>query len=175
MRTISKSLLALLLVAGCCPANDEPLTIEEFTALIPEWEVAKTDPDNVVGDNGRAYGRYQIHKVMVDDYNRISGKTAKHSDAFDPEFSQELAKVVLTHYAKHIQSKGITLNSDHLLYIWNGGGGAWKRVENPIDDQKQRNLKVYSTKATVVLRSFRSNKTAKGSAMPSEEDNIVRN
>ena len=175
MLKISQTLLALLLVVGCCPANEEPLSIEEFTALIPQWEVARTDPDTVVGDNGKAYGRYQIHKIMVDDYNRISGKSAKHSDAFDPKFSQELAKVVLTHYANHIHSKGITPNSDHLLYIWNGGGGAWKRVEKPIDDQKQRNLKVYSTKATVILRNFRSNKTEQVSAMPSEEDNIVRN
>ena len=149
------------------------MTIEEFVKLIPEWEVAASAPDDIVGDNGKAYGRYQIHKVMVDDYNRISGNNAKHSDAFDPQFSSEMAKIVLSHYAKHIKNQGITPNTDHLLYIWNGGGGAWKRVENPGDDMKQRNLKVYRSKARVVIRNFRSNKSKQGTAMPSEEDNVA--
>ena len=173
MKILFRSLLACLSLSACCFANDEPISIEEFASLIPEWEVAANDPDTIVGDNGRAYGRFQIHKVMVDDYNRIAGKTAKHSDTFDPKFSKELAKVVLAHYAKHIHNQGIKPNTDHLLYIWNGGGGAWKRVENPVDDMKQRNLKVYRSKATVVLRNFRSAKSKQGATMPSEEDNVV--
>jgi hypothetical protein len=41
-----------------------------------------------------------------------------------------------------------------MLFIWNGGGGAWKRVENPIDDQKQINLDKYRKKALPIIKSF---------------------
>ena len=91
---------------------------------------------------------------MVDDYNRITGKDVAHEVAFDPAFSHHIAVTVLAHYAKHITSQGITLKIDHLLFIWNGGGNAWRRVENPINDEKQRNLERYKSRATPILKQY---------------------
>ena len=143
----------LLFLAGCCPASTS-ITLEDFVKLIPEWEVYPDSPHDVVGDNGAAYGHYQIHKVMVDDYNRITGSNASHTDAFDPEVSERIAYAVLSHYAKHIASTGVTPTADHMLFIWNGGGGAWKRVENQQADQKQINLKSCRSRATPIINNY---------------------
>jgi hypothetical protein len=112
-----------------------------------------------VGDNGAAYGHYQIHKVMVDDYNRITGSKATHTDAFDPVVGERIAYAVLSHYAKHIKASGVTPTTDHMLFIWNGGGGAWKRVENPQADQKQINLNTYRSRATPIINNYLNVKT----------------
>ena len=147
----------LLLLAGCCPASTS-ITLEDFVKLIPKWEVYPDSPHDVVGDNGAAYGHYQIHKVMVDDYNRITGSKASHTDVFDPAFGEMVAYAVLKHYAKHIQASGVTPTADHLLFIWNGGGGEWKRVENPINDQKQINLNTYRSRATPIINNYLNEK-----------------
>ena len=165
--------LTTLLLAACCPAEDS-ITLKDFVELIPKWEVYEDSPHTVVGDNGAAYGHYQIHKVMVDDYNRITGKNARHVDAFNPAFSKHLAYEVLSHYAKHIESKGITPNASHLLFIWNGGGSAWKRVENPKADQKQINLDRYRAKALPIINNFRS-QTSEVTMRPTEVDNLEAN
>jgi hypothetical protein len=147
------AVLLLLLITGCCPAAPS-ITLKDFVKLIPKWEVYPDSPYDVVGDNGAAYGHYQIHKVMVDDYNRITGSKATHTDAFDPVVGERIAYAVLSHYAKHIQASGITPTADHMLFIWNGGGGAWKRVENPQADQKQINLNTYRSRATPIINNY---------------------
>jgi hypothetical protein len=147
------TVLALLFVTGCCPTAPS-ITLKDFVKLIPKWEVYPDSPHTVVGDNGAAYGIYQIHKVMVEDYNRITGSKASHVDAFDPVFSEQLAYAVLRHYAKYIQSTGITPTADHLLYIWNGGGGAWRRVHHPVNDNKQRNLERYKRRADKIINQY---------------------
>lgn len=154
---LSKLLLLPLLLVSCCQASPS-ITLEDFVKLIPKWEVYPDSPHDVVGDNGAAYGHYQIHKVMVDDYNRITGSKASHTDVFDPAFGQRVAYAVLRHYAKHIQSTGVTPTADHMLFIWNGGGGAWKRVENPINDKKQFNLNTYKRRATPIINNYLNEK-----------------
>ena len=151
--TFVRLLLISFLLSGCCEGKTS-ITIEDFVSLIPQWEVYHDSPHDVVGDNGAAYGHYQIHKVMVDDYNRITGSKAIHTDAFDPEVSKRIAYAVLRHYARHISSTGVTPTADHLLFIWNGGGGAWRRVDNPQADQKQINLNTYRSRATPIIINY---------------------
>lgn len=143
----------MLIIAGCCPATPS-ITLKDFVKLIPKWEVYPDSPHTVVGDNGAAYGHYQIHKVMVDDYNRITGSKATHTDAFDPVVGERIAYAVLSHYAKHIKSTGVTPKADHMLFIWNGGGGAWERVESPRNDQKQINLNTYRSRAILIITNY---------------------
>lgn len=137
-----------------CEPKTPTITLNDFVALIPHWEVNNIHNSSIVGDNGRAFGLYQIHDIMVQDYNRITGSQAVHEDAFNTEFSRELAYKVLFHYKTHIESLGVEVTIDHLLFIWNGGGGAWKRVQTPIDDQKQRNLIRYKNRATPIIVDY---------------------
>ena len=149
---LSFKVFLFTLLCGCC--ERQSIALKDFVSLIPEWEVPSNSSPYIVGDNGAAYGHYQIHEVMVEDYNRITDSKASHLEAFDPEASERIAYAVLSHYAKHIHSNGITPTVDHMLFIWNGGGGAWRRVERPLADLKQSNLNRYRAKALPVI--FRS-------------------
>jgi hypothetical protein len=136
-------------------SNANPtITLHEFVSLIPSWEVPRGSNPRIVGDGGMAYGLFQIHQIMVEDYNRITGDTKTHQDAFDPEISRHIAYTVLSHYKAHIERLNKPVTTDHLLFIWNGGGGAWKRVENPINDKKQFNLNTYRSRATPIINNY---------------------
>ena len=151
-KTVIKAWATALFCSQPVVAN--PITLEEFVDLIPLWEVPKNSSPYVIGDNGKAYGYYQIHEVMVQDYNRITGANAVHEDAFDPDFSRHLAYTVLDHYKKHMERYVKKVTTDHLLYVWNGGGGAWIRVAHPSPDLKQRNLERYAARANKIIRWY---------------------
>lgn len=142
------SFLALLIPQ--LKAN-ENLSISQFVSKIPMWEVYPNSKPNVIGDNGKAFGFYQITSIMVRDYNRISGQSLVHEDCFDPKISKEIAYTVLSHYSKHIKKQGIEPTVKHWLFIWNGGGGAWRRVHYPISDSKQLRLEAYAQRAMSFL------------------------
>ena len=137
------------------------LLLNEFVSLIPLWEVPLNSPSNIIGDEGLGYGHYQIHQIMVDDYNRITGQDLLHEDVFDTRVGWAVAHTVLAHYSKHIHSLGQEVKVDHWLFIWNGGGAAWKRVDSPIDDQKQKNLERYRARARIFIHEYLKNKYAK--------------
>jgi hypothetical protein len=69
----------------------------------------------------------------------------------DPNKSRKVAKIVLEYYSDHIQRvTGRAATDKELSFIWNGGGAAWKRVDNPINDSKQRNLETYWLKVSKI-------------------------
>jgi len=84
---------------------------------------------------------------MVADYNRITKSKINLKDCFDKGVAKMVATEVLTHYIKHIRKSGYPVQIDHLLFIWNGGGGAWRRVHFPKDDIKQQRLERYKQRA----------------------------
>lgn len=124
------------------------LSKEGRDQLISKLEIVESMSNpNAVGDRGKAIGILQIHAVMVQDFNRISGKNYTHRDMFDPVMAREVADVVLGHYDRHIKrTTGREANEKQLAFIWNGGASAWKRVYSPVNDQKQTNLEIYWTK-----------------------------
>lgn len=149
MKSILILALAVFLVHPL-KAN-ENLYLSDFVSKIPLWEVYPHSSPQVVGDNGKAFGYYQITSIMVKDYNRITGESLTHEDCFDPTISKEIAYTVLQHYSKHIKRQGIEVTVKHWLFIWNGGGGAWKRVETPRNDYKQQRLEAYAKRAMTFL------------------------
>ena len=148
-----KLILIVTLIAFLIPQlkANENLSISQFVSKIPMWEVYPNSSPSVVGDNGKAFGYYQITSIMVKDYNRIAGKALVHTDCFDPTISKEIAYTVLSHYSAYIKRQGIEPTVKHWLFIWNGGGGAWRRVHNPINDNKQLRLEAYAKRAMTFL------------------------
>ena len=130
---------------------NENLSISQFVSKIPLWEVYPNSKPNVIGDGGKAFGYYQITSIMVKDFNRISGEKLSHEDCFDPTISKEIAYTVLSHYSAYIKKQGIEPTVKHWLFIWNGGGGAWRRVHYPISDSKQLRLEAYAQRAMPFL------------------------
>lgn len=146
-------MLFLVSTSALLWSNNKEKIINEVSTIIPKVEVPFGSHTTIQGDGGKAYGVYQIHQIMVDDYNRITGKKINHKAVFNQEVAKGVCIAVLTHYAKYIESQGYTLTYKHLLFIWNGGGGAWRRVHNPINDPKQRNLLRYYERALPHLLS----------------------
>ena len=96
---------------------------------------------------------------MVDDYIRISKRTITLNDCYNKETAKLVAKTVLTHYSRYIERCGFLVQIDHWLFIWNGGGGAWRRVHAPKQDQKQFNLERYRKRAFRIIDVYEKKKT----------------
>ena len=107
--------ITLLLTSGAasgCP---------QFNDLLDAIEKVESGGDSsAVGDNGKAVGAYQIHKIYVDDVNRISGKSFRYIDRKDKAKSRKMATIYLRHYGK-----GKTLIE--LARIHNGGPKGYKK------------------------------------------------
>lgn len=75
-----------------------------------------------VGDGGKAYGSLQIHKIAVDDYNRLYGNNYIHSDMFNDSIARIVCEGLLNYgislyYNKHCKYP----TTEDLLRMWNGG------------------------------------------------------
>ena len=125
----------LLLVGTSLTGTGETLE-RAIQALI---QVESNGRSSEIGDNGKAYGILQIHDIMIQDYNRITGASLQHSDAFDAQTSEAVCRTVIGYYLQDIDHPTLK----HVAFIWNGGGGARHRVEHPRNDSKQSNLNEY--------------------------------
>jgi len=99
-------------------------------------------------ESEKALGCLQIRPIMLADYNRIYGTSFTHDQMKSRSTSHLVAIGIFHHYGKYIERNGETTNAKHLAFIWNGGGSAWKRVNNPRDDRKQTNLEAYWKKVS---------------------------
>lgn len=134
-------------------------TVHEILNAI-EWVESRKDT-SAYNASEDANGCLQIRPIMLADYVRITGDhSIKHSDLISTgtsdiytarKLSYKVAEAVLEHYMRHIERKGYEVYVKHLVFIWNGGGSAWKRVEYPKQDDKQRNLERYWEKVQLEL------------------------
>ena len=84
------------------------------------------DPQ-AVGDGGKAVGVLQIHKVMVDDVNRIvKHRKFSYADRYSPEKSIQMAVIYFRHYEKDLQ------DHEALARAWNGGP-SWRKKKHKTD------------------------------------------
>lgn len=134
-------------------------TVHEILNAI-EWVESRKDT-SAYNASEQANGCLQIRPIMLADYVRITGdRSIRHSDLISTgtsdiytarKLSYKVAEAVLDHYMRHIERKGYEVYVKHLVFIWNGGGSAWKRVEYPRQDDKQRNLERYWEKVQLEL------------------------
>ena len=100
-----------------------------------------------VGDSGRALGPLQIHKIFVDDVNRILGKrTFTYKDRTDLHKAAQMASIYLRYYgARYTRKTGLEATPVVLARIFNGGpngpfkASTWKyakRFKVLYDDRK---------------------------------------
>jgi len=155
-KAITKTyIIFLVLVWVVCEVKGESnsISIDELREAIIQVETLG-DPTEI-GDNGKAFGLLQIHEVMIDDYNRIYGTNYSHSDSFDVEIATKIFNGIMWHYGNHInRTTNKEVNAKHLAFIWNGGGGAWKYVDDPNygKEEKRKNLEIYWKKVLTQLR-----------------------
>ena len=140
-----KLILALLALTATAKAAS-PQLIAALVAVESRGNAA------AVGDSGKALGILQIHATMVADANRIAGTHFTHREMLDPTKARAVANIVLDHYSHQIiRATGRNASNRELAFIWNGGAGAWRRADAPMNDAKQRILETYWNKVSKAL------------------------
>ena len=135
-------LITLAVVAFCLdalfpvetPDAEETPSVEDLFDAI-EWVESRGDAD-AIGDNGAAVGAFQIHKIYVDDLNRIykAGHTDKYSSPLQWEYyhrnskpcSRTMVRDYLGHYATE-KRIGRKPTFEDAARIHNGGPNGWKK------------------------------------------------
>jgi hypothetical protein len=75
------------------------------------------DP-NAIGDNGKAYGQYQLWEIYIDDVNRTQKTYYSHQDAFNVYHAEQIVKLYTTYWCNR---RNLPLTAENLLRFHNGG------------------------------------------------------
>ena len=134
-----------LLIMQCSKKAEANVTITDVIHAIEEVE-SNRDP-YAINAKENALGCLQIRPIMIADYNRITKENLSHDIAYNRAMAYIIASTIFNHYIKGIRNP----NAQHLAFIWNGGGSAWRRVDNPKDDSKQKMLDAYWEKVKMHL------------------------
>lgn len=103
-----------------------------------------------IGDDGKAIGMLQIHKIVVDDVNRIYDSYYTYEDRYCPRKSKEIFELYVTYWGSYYSSKtGRELTHRIVCDIWNGGATA--PIRKMTNDGLKRNLDTYWGKVRKVL------------------------
>lgn len=85
------------------------------------WIESSGNP-KAVGDNGKALGLYQLHKGVIDDYNKENHVLNTHSDALEPITAHKIAKWYLTiKIPKYLKYYGLKDTLANRLTAYNMG------------------------------------------------------
>lgn len=88
---------------------------------------------NAVGDNGRAFGIYQIHGDYVLDVNAFFRKKYNHEAAFVPELAKEIVQGYLARWGTQYRKNTTKIPTyETLARIHNGGPYGWKHSNTDI-------------------------------------------
>lgn len=116
--------LAVIMVAvnaSAMNAWDHPL----FVAL---RRVESSNRVKAVGDNGKAWGVYQIHPGYVRDVNRIYKTRFTYADRLDPVKAHRMVRLYLDYWGKqYVKRTGRPLTLEVLARIHNGGPEGWRK------------------------------------------------
>jgi hypothetical protein len=117
---MKRTILALLAASAIqLPATDiyEAIAYEESRGI-----------DCAVGDNGEALGRYQIHKIYVDDVSRIAKTNYTYDDRLDAEKSLAMVKIYLDYYGRrYSRLTGRLVTDEVMARIHNGGPDGFRK------------------------------------------------
>lgn len=81
--------------------------------------------DLAIGDGGAARGPLQIHREVVQDVNRISGKKFQWTRMTNRAEAKQVAEIYLGHYATE-KRLGRKVTPQDVARIWNGGPNGYK-------------------------------------------------
>ena len=132
-------------IMQCSQKVNANVTITDVIYAIEEVE-SNRDP-YAINTQENALGCLQIRPIMIADYNRITKENLSHDIAYNRAMAYIIASTIFNHYIKSIENP----TAKHLAFIWNGGGSAWKRVDNPKEDRKQKMLDSYWAKVKMHL------------------------
>ena len=136
-------IIAVLIFAACActaQAGQSKLNLVDEAAFFRSVALVESEGvDATIGDTHlrhKAYGRYQIRKIYVDDVFRIAGKEMVRTwgrrlnerDMFDSEKARWTMRVYLNHYGKAYQrATGRAPDAKVYAMLHKGGPRGWRR------------------------------------------------
>ena len=85
-------------------------------------KVESLNDSNAIGDNGKAYGVLQIHKIYVDDVNKNCGTEYTHDDMFDENCAEEVFHLYMELASERFVRKyGKVPTEQDIVRMHNGG------------------------------------------------------
>lgn len=136
--------------------QSKSMSLDTFLDALRFQESSHSD-NPADGDNGNAYGPYQMWAIMVKECNDMCGTNYTHEDARDPEKAHDMATKLMGAFTKYLKGRGSQPTMTNLLMMWNGGRVAYRYNEmDPkdipnYDAEKHANLDEY-------VRKFREEK-----------------
>ena len=82
---------------------------------------------NAVGDDGKAFGMYQLHAAYVQDAAEYSEIEYNHYDAFSPQVASKIVEAYMARYATE-RRIGRQVTIEDVCRIHNGGPNGYKRA-----------------------------------------------
>ena len=131
------ALIAAIIYAGYKPkpevyvktiyiTKDTCDTDSDFINAIGHIETLNTD--SLIGDSGRAYGRYQIHDICVTASGLKNLLNYQHKDMFDSIKAERVFWAVMgINCHTYAQKYGKYPNLGELARMWNGGPNGHKK------------------------------------------------
>lgn len=89
-------------------------------------QVESGNRDDIIGDNGKAYGCLQIHAGYVQDVAHHSGIPYAHEDAFNRDLAIDIFKIYMSIYANKYRLQREPTFED-IARIHNGGPDGWQK------------------------------------------------
>ena len=84
--------------------------------------VESNNKTTAIGDNGEAFGIVQIHKICVDDVNRIYNTDYKHQDVFNEACAIEIFNLYLIEGIRlYVLKYKREPTEQDIVRFWNGG------------------------------------------------------
>ena len=128
-----------------------------MTMILALIQAESSGNDLAIGDDGKAYGCLQIHKVYVEAVNRILGyEKFTHSDAFDRVSSVHMF-IIYTDFYATAERIGREPTVEDRVRIHNGGPNGWKKqstthhwnkVKDILDNYARNPLSNFSQRKT---------------------------
>lgn len=145
---IAQGIILIGLLFLCVKCSSKAFAnVDVIDVIVAIEKVESNKNPYAINKAENAIGSLQIRPIMIDDYNRISGEDLPHNVAYNRAMAYIIAQEIFYHYMKGIENP----TAKHLAFIWNGGGSAWTRVDNPKNDKKQKNLDLYWEKVRIHL------------------------
>lgn len=149
MNKSCKYVLSIIFSLGVCLcASGEP-----SDKLIEALCIVESNNNvKAVGDNGKARGVLQLHKIYVKDASRFSKEQFDYEDAWSKDKSVKIVKAYLNHYGKAYERKtGLKPTDEVYARIHNGGPNGW----NPKYQAKYANTSKYWAKVKKAMANVK--------------------
>jgi len=172
-----RTLICWILLLFTISVDAESLKLLDIYDTITIVETNKK-PD-AIGDNGKAWGIAQIHKIAIDDVNRIYGTSYAHADAFDETCAEEIFILYISAGISRFAKKYKRLPTElEIARMWNGGiytgykKQATIKYSNKYEHAKQRKsaIKRSSRRSESKNRSQNIPRTYKETTMGREKE-----